>query len=98
MERLNPWVAGGALAISAAALYTVCAGAFAIAPAATINFFDAWFHGLSLAGLQVGAKPFTASGFFYGLTGLTLYAFAAGAVFAVSYNLVRLCPGCRNQK
>jgi hypothetical protein len=98
MERLSPLIVGGALAITAAALYSVCAAAFAIAPAATLGFFDAWFHGLNLAGLQAGAKPFTLGVFVYGLVGLTVSAFVSGAVFAVSYNLLRLCPGCRDRK
>jgi len=37
----------------------------------------------------------TAGVFFHGLSGVVVSAFAAGAVFAVSYNLARLCPGCR---
>lgn len=89
MEKLNPLVVGGALAVTAAAFYSVCAMAFAIAPAATLGFFDAWFHGLNLAGLQVGAKPFTVGGFLYGLIGIVVYAFASGVVFAASYNLLR---------
>ncbi len=98
MTKLNPWAAGAALAITLAALYSACAAAFAIAPAATIDFFNAWFHGLNLAGLQAGAKPFTLGVFVYGLVGLTVSAFVCGVVFAVSYNLIRLCPGCRSRE
>ncbi len=98
MTKLNPLVVGGALAITLAALYSLCAAAFAIAPAATIDFFNAWFHGLNLAGLQAGAKPFTPGVFVYGLAGLTVSAFVVGVVFAVSYNLARLCPGCRSRE
>lgn len=97
MTRLNPWAVGAALAITLALLYGVCAAAFAIAPAATIDFFNAWFHGLNLAGIQAGAKPFTWGVFVYGLAGLAASAFISGLLFAVSYNLVRLCPGCRDR-
>ena len=98
MKKPNPWVIGASLAITLAALYSVCAAAFAIAPAATIDFFNAWFHGLNLAGLQAGAKPFTPGVFVYGLVRLTVSAFVCGAVFAVSYNLIRFCPGCSNRE
>ncbi len=89
MEKLNPFVVGGALAVTTAALYSVCAAAFALAPSATLDFFDTWFHGLNLAGLQAGAKPFTLGGFLYGLAGLTGYALIAGLLFGTVYNLLR---------
>ncbi len=107
MEKLNPWVVGGALAITAVVLYSACAVAFALAPSATLDFFgdrtepraacqgrhgcgfNAWFHGLNLAGLQAGAKPFTLGGFIYGLAGLTGYALAAGLLFGAAYNRLR---------
>lgn len=89
MEKLNPWVMGAALAITFVAVYALCAAAFAVAPAATIGFFNAWFHGLNLAGLQVGAKPFTLGVFLYGTAGIAAVAFVCGVVFAASYNLLR---------
>ena len=97
MEKLNPWMISLSLALTSAVLYSLCATAFAVAPAATIDFFNAWFHGLNLAGMEAGVKPFTLGVFAYGLVGLTASAFIGGAVFAVSYNLVRLCPGCRRR-
>jgi hypothetical protein len=89
MERVSPWALGGALAITVAVLYAVCAAAFALAPGATLDFFNAWFHGLNLAGLQAGAKPFTLGVFLYGLVGIAVTAFVTGAVFAAFYNLLR---------
>jgi len=88
MQRVSPWVFGGALAITLAVLYSVCAAVFVAAPSATLEFFNAWFHGLNLAGLQAGAKPFTFGGFLYGLAGLTASGFAGGAIFAGAYNLL----------
>ena len=89
MTKLNPWVVGVALTITFVAVYAFCAAAFAIAPTATIDFFNAWFHGLNLAGLQTGAKPFTFGVFLYGTVGIAAVAFVGGAVFAISYNLLR---------
>lgn len=89
MERLNPWVVGAALAITAVIFYAICAAAFALWPAGTLEFFDAWFHGLNLGALQTGAKLMTPGTFLYGLTGIAVSAFLAGVVFAVSYNLLR---------
>ena len=85
MNKLNPWVTGIALALALAVLYAVCAGAFALWPQATLEFFNAWFHGLNLAGMQSGAKPFTIGLFVYGLAGLAATSFVAGALFALVY-------------
>jgi len=89
MERLNPWVVGAALTITAVIFYAICATAFAVWPASTLGFFDAWFHGLNLGALQAGAKPMTPGTFVYGLIGIAVSAFLSGVVFAVSYNLLR---------
>lgn len=72
MKKLNGWVVGGALVITLGVLYTICAVAFALVPLATLEFFNAWFHGLSLAETQSGAKPFTLGLFVYGLAGLAV--------------------------
>ena len=92
MDRLNPWVVGGALTITVAAIYIVCAAAFAVAPDVTLGFFNAWFHGLNLAELKAGAKPFTFGIFVYGLVGISVSGFVSGAIFAVAYNLLRPAP------
>jgi hypothetical protein len=86
MEKLNVWVVGAALAVTAAVLYGVCAAAFALRPAATLDFFNAWFHGLNLSGMQSGAKPFTLGLFIYGLAGLSVSAFVTGAVYTLFVN------------
>lgn len=86
MNKLNPWVIGVALALALAVLYTVCAGAFALWPQATLEFFNAWFHGLNLDGMQSGAKPFTIGLFIYGLAGLSASAFVTGALYALFAN------------
>jgi hypothetical protein len=86
MTKLNPWATGLALALALAVLYAVCAGAFALWPQATLEFFNAWFHGLNLSGMQSGAKPFTPGLFIYGLAGLSASAFVTGAVYALIAN------------
>jgi len=87
MKPLGPWTTGTALAVTLAVVYVLCAAAFALWPAATLGFFDAWFHGLNLANLQPGAKPFTLGVFIYGFVGIAVSGFVTGAVFALSYNL-----------
>lgn len=58
------------------------------------SFFNAWFHGLNLAGLQSGAKPFTFGVFLYGLIGLAAGAFVTGVLLAVFADWLRaLAPG-----
>lgn len=95
MDRLNPWAAGSALAVTLAIIYTLCAAAFALWPSATLEFFNAWFHGVDLRVLQPTARVFTLGVFLYGLSGIVLTGFVTGATYAVMYNLVRRCPGCR---
>ncbi|OGI51479.1 MAG: hypothetical protein A3A87_03000 [Candidatus Muproteobacteria bacterium RIFCSPLOWO2_01_FULL_60_18] len=93
MEKPHPWVTGAALAGTLAVVYALYVAAFAIAAATTIDFFNAWFHGLNLAGLQAGAKPFTFGVFLYGVVGIAVIAFVCGVVFAASYNLLG-AEGC----
>lgn len=94
MNKFNPWAAGSALASTAAIVYLACVTAVALWPGGTLDFFNAWFHGLDLSALKT-TKPITAGVFFYGLSGVAVSAFAVGVMFAVSHNLARLCPGCR---
>lgn len=96
MDKLNPWALGTALAITMAIVFAACAAALALWPGPTLEFFNAWFHGLDLRLLvPPGGRPLTLGQFFYGLTGVIAAGFGAGALFAVVYRLVRRCPGCR---
>jgi hypothetical protein len=91
MDRLNPWAAGSALAVTLAIVYTLCAAAFALWPGATLEFFNAWFHGVDLRALQPAAKAFTLDIFLYGLSGIALAGFVTGAIYAFMYNQIRCC-------
>jgi len=85
---LAPTRFGGALAVTGAAAYLVCAAAFALWPDGTLDFFNALFHGVDLAPLKPGRKPLTLGVFVYGLAGIVVAAFLSGVVFAVAYNLL----------
>lgn len=85
---LQPLRTGLALALTATVLYVVCAAAFALAPGATLDFFNAWFHGVDLSVLNPGGRPFGWGTFVYGLVGIAVVAFVTGIVYAVVYNLV----------
>lgn len=97
MHRLNPWRTGGALAITAAVLYGVCAFAVAVWPAGTLAFFKLAMHGLDLEPLLPAAGlRFSWGGFFCGLAGLAIATFVAGALFTWIYNVLgghRRTPG-----
>lgn len=90
MDKLNPLVTGLTLALTVAIMYALCAVAFALWPQPTLDFFNAWFHGLDITALQSGGKPFTLSLFLYGFAGLTAYGFVIGALYALIHNLI--CP------
>ncbi len=95
MDKLNPWAAGTALAITSGIVFTACAAALTLWPEATLEFFNAWFHGMDLRLLvPPGGRPLAFGQFFYGLTGVIAFSFGSGALFAFAYNLVRRCPGC----
>lgn len=94
MKRLNKGVTGLASALTAAAVYTACAAAYALWPEATLGFFNAWFHGLDLALLvPAGGNGWTLGVFAYGLAGVTLAGFFIGVVYAAAHNLVTRSVG-----
>ncbi len=85
---VQPFRAGLALAVTATMLYIVCAASFALAPDATLNFFNAWVHGVDLSILKQGAKPFGWGTFLFGLVGVAIAAFLTGLVYAAAYILL----------
>lgn len=92
MNRLNPWVVGGALGLTVGVFYGVCAAALALWPVATVNFFNAWVHGIDLRLLvPAGGRPITWVGMVCGLTGVTLTAFLFGALYAWIHNRLAGC-------
>jgi hypothetical protein len=95
MNRLQPWSFGFAGAVTFSVLYTACALAVAFFPEGTVDFFNAWFHGLDLTLLKApGGRPLTLGQFFYGLVGAAAVSFAVAASLAGFYNLfTRASPG-----
>lgn len=90
MERLNPWLLGCTAAITFSIVFSVCALAVTLFPDGTVNFFNAWFHGLDLALLRPpGGRPLTFGQFFYGLVGVVVTSFAVGTLFAAVHNWIR---------
>jgi hypothetical protein len=82
MEKLSPVAVGVTSALTFAIVFTTCAIALALAPDATVGFFNAWFHGLDLSLLKpAGGKPLT-------LAQYALVSFVTGALFALLYNPV----------
>ena len=94
MEKLNPWRAGSAMALTVAVISLVCTLAVFFFPDGMVNFVNAWVHGLDLTVLK-SDKPWTLGGLAYGLFGVSLTGFLSGALFAGCYNPVGECPGCR---
>jgi hypothetical protein len=87
MNRLQPARFGAALAVSFALLYVACAFAVALAPDATVAFFNNWFHGIDLALIvPPGGRPLTFAQFVAGLLAAVVVSFGAGAVIAACYN------------
>jgi hypothetical protein len=87
MEKVNTVGAGIALAVTFGLLSALCALFFAIAPDATVNFFNAFMHGLDLNAVRSTA-PFSLGRVLYGVIGLAVVGFLAGLVFAWTYNAI----------
>ena len=87
MASMNPWKTGVALALTLAIGYTVCAGAYALAPERGIDFLNALFHGLDFRKL-VTAGPFTFLMFAYPLFVFVVWGFLVGALYAWLHNLL----------
>lgn len=75
-----------AFSFSASIIYTACSAGFALWPAPTMSFFNAWFHGLSLDNLQRGADPFTFIVFLYGLVSVAVTTYIGGLLYGTAYN------------
>jgi hypothetical protein len=85
---LQPWQFGFAAAATLSLLYTACALAVVFFPDGTIDFFNAWFHGLDLRLLRPpGGQPLTFGQFFYGLLSVAVVTFVVGTTLAGFYNL-----------
>jgi hypothetical protein len=90
MDKLSPWAFGTAAAIAFSFVYFACAVAFALVPEPTFQFFDALFHSIDLAAIRPASpKVFAPGQFVYGLVGVAVTSFLAGAVLACTYNLIR---------
>lgn len=88
--ELNPWRVGSAMALTVAIISLVCTVAVFLFPDETINFVNAWVHGLDLF-IFKSDKPWTLGGLAYGLFGASLTGFLSGVLFAASYNLIGKC-------
>lgn len=87
MNKLQPLHVGAALALTAALLNVLCALLVLLFPDGSIDFVNAWSHGLDLRSIK-SVRPATWESFGYGLIGVALVAFVVGTVFAGCYNLL----------
>lgn len=72
-------------AITAEALYIVCALAFLLFPKGALMFFDTWFHGINLT-LIASGSALTFVEFIVGFVTVFTTAYVTGFVFASVYN------------
>lgn len=86
MNGLNPIRIGLALAITAGLLNVLCAVLVALAPEATINTFQTWWHGIDVTPLALTPPPMSLVSVVTGVVTLMLSAFASGWLFATLYN------------
>jgi hypothetical protein len=73
---------GTACAITVGIAYAACTAVFWLFPDAAAAFMNGLFHGLDFRKLQAGASAFSFGGFAYALTGLVVWAFTLGSLFA----------------
>jgi hypothetical protein len=88
MNRLQPVRFALAVTLTFLVLYVACAAAVATFPGGTVNFFNAWFHGLDLNLLRPpGGRPLTFNQFIVGAAAVIVVAFPAGFLLASIYNM-----------
>jgi hypothetical protein len=87
MSKLNPWRTGCAVALTAAIVSMICAGAVYLFPQGTVDFVNSWTHGLDLTVLRTD-RPLTPGGLLLGLFNASLTGFVIGALYAFTHNLM----------
>lgn len=88
MDATKPWVSGAALAVTAGAVYVVCALAVALFPDGTLAFFNTWAHGVDVTLLKRPAtKPLAASEWVFGFVSIVVAGYLAGALYGWLRNL-----------
>ena len=86
MAKLDPWITGASLALTAALAYAACAALFLLFPALATSFLAALFHGLDFSKLAVSPGAFDFAAFSLVAVTLALYAFVVGVLFALIRN------------
>jgi hypothetical protein len=87
MNHLQPWKFGFAAAVTFSVFYSACSLAVALFPDSTIEFYNAWFHGLDLTSLRPeSGRPLHLGQFVFGLVSAAVVSFAMAASFAGLYN------------
>lgn len=83
MLKINP--VSLSLALTAEALYLACVFSFYFFPAATLRFFNTWFHGIDLVKIASDTTV-TFPGFIIGLITIFVSSYVTGLIFALIYN------------
>jgi hypothetical protein len=83
MSLLYPKQAIAAVVSFVAAVYVLCAAFIMLAPAASLRFFNLWFHGIDLTLVQ---KTPVFRDVFLGFIGAVVVATALTALFVLLWN------------
>lgn len=86
-DKIKPKATAYALAIVSGIVSLVCLLLIAIAPAFSLNFFGAIFHGIELS--KIAADNITIGSAILGLVEVVVGAFILGWLFAVIYNKIK---------
>ena len=77
----NPWRTGGALSLTVAIGYAICAALYALWPSQGVDLLNAIVHGLDFHKLEP-SEPFTLQMFLYPLVVFAIWGFLVGTLFA----------------
>jgi len=83
-EKLNKKRVAYSLAVVFGAVYLACAILVAIAPAWTVSFFGALFHGIDIA--QIARTPVPLGSAVLGFIEIVVIGYLVGWLFAAVYN------------
>lgn len=88
MDRNEAWRTGLALAITLVLINVVCGAAIALWPDASLDYANAWMHGIDLS-LIKSRDHMSVRMFLQGVVGLAILGFAVGSLYALVAGALR---------
>lgn len=87
MTRLNPWIFGMVIAITAVISYTLCTLFWFALTEQSLDFLNTLFHGMDFRNIYAAAE-FSLAGYLGVVAVFTVWGYVIGVVYATVRNLL----------